>query len=253
MMSLIKCMEKRMEKVASNTIKTKEAKSNLRYERKFVYTNCDAEDIIRRVYLHPFGFKEVFHKRKINNIYFDDSNYNFYKQNVEGVADRKKIRLRWYGYHTATIKSPTIEIKKKMGEAGDKNSTKLKDVSFDLNQYKINAILTGLIENTTELMGLNCSLKNLHPTLINSYERRYFLSLCSRYRITVDYNQSFFNPNYQNYKRSELTLNDVVLELKYNLDDDDDARQVSQLINARLSKNSKYVTGINMLYHPALS
>ena len=86
-----------MEKAANSVIQDNGTVPNLRYERKFVYQNTNVDAVIRQVYQNSFGFKEVFHKRKINNIYFDDANYRFYKQNVEGVANRKKLRLRWYG------------------------------------------------------------------------------------------------------------------------------------------------------------
>lgn len=245
-------MVKSMEKAADSLSQNPAVISNLRFERKFVFQNTSFDHILQQVYRHSYGFKEVFHKRKINNIYFDTANYNFYKQNVEGVANRKKLRLRWYGDRTAQIENPTIEIKKKMGEVGDKDSFRLKGISLDLTSMNANAVQKCLIANTQELVGLNHSLKALHPTLLNTYERRYFLSFCGRYRITIDFNQAFYNPNYQTFKQSELLLNDIVLELKYAVEDDADARQVSQQIRTRLSKNSKYVTGINMLYHTAL-
>ena len=241
-----------MEKAANNDTQRAESVTNLRFERKFVFQNSSFDEVIQRVYQNSFGFKEVFYKRKINNIYFDDANYNFYKQNVEGVANRKKLRLRWYSYDTAHIENPTIEMKKKMGEVGDKDSYRLKGHFLDLKTNKATDVHTYLIENTVQYVGLNHSLKALHPTLLNTYERRYFLSFCGRYRITIDFNQAFYNPNYSSFDRSELLLNDIVLELKYAVEDDDDAREVSQQISTRLSKNSKYVTGIDMLYHTAL-
>lgn len=240
-----------MEKAVDSPKAKPEASANLRFERKFVYQNVHVDDIIQRVYRNSFGFAEVFHLRKINNIYFDDANYNFYKQNVEGVADRKKIRLRWYGADTAQIENPTIEVKKKMGEVGDKDSYRLQGTSLDLRRSTANDVHAYLVENTRQQLALHQNLKALHATLLNTYERRYFLSFCERYRITVDFNQAFYNPNYDSFERSELRLNTVVLELKYAVEDDSEARQVSQQINTRLSKNSKYVTGIDMLYHTA--
>lgn len=239
-----------MGKAVNNPMTVVKKSANVRYERKFVYQNSNADDIIQRVYRNSFGFKEVFHKRKINNIYFDDSNYNFYKQNVEGVANRKKLRLRWYGQTTSQIENPTIEVKKKIGEAGDKDSFPLKMAALDLNKLNAADVYTFLVNNTVQYAALNQILKVLHPTLLNTYERRYFLSFCGRYRITVDFNQKFYNPNYSYYGNSGVNINDIVLELKYAVEDDNDARQLSQQIDARLSKNSKYVTGIDLLYHP---
>ena len=234
-------MEKVVDKPAQN--------SNIRFERKFLFQKGHVQDIIQSVYRNSYGFHEIFHKRKVNNIYFDDSNYNFYKQNVEGVADRKKLRLRWYGEDAHIIENPTIEIKKKMGEAGDKDSLRLKGISFDLAAQTANDVHRLLIGCTRQQVAAHEALKKLHPTLINTYERRYFLSFCGRYRITVDFNQAFYNPNYTILEHSQQKINDIVLELKYAVADDNEARQVSQQIKTRLSKNSKYVNGINLLYH----
>ena len=238
-----------MEKVVNKHIQN----SNIRFERKFLFQNCHVQDIVQSVYRNSYGFQEIFHLRKVNNIYFDDSNYNFYKQNVEGVADRKKLRLRWYGEDTLHIENPTIEIKKKMGEAGDKDSFRLKGVSFDLSVQTPSDVHQLLLSPTQKHLAVHEVLKKLHPTLINTYERRYFLSFCGRYRITVDFNQAFYNPNYTVLANSQRKINDIVLELKYAVADDNEARQVSQQIKTRLSKNSKYVNGINLLYHNELA
>ena len=223
--------------------------SNIRFERKFLFQNFHVQDIIQSVYRNSYCFQEIFHQRQVNNIYFDDSNYNFYKQNVEGVADRKKLRLRWYGHDTFRIEDPTIEIKKKMGEAGDKDSFPLSGISFDLAKHSPDAVHELLLKSTAKNPAVHHALQILHPTLINTYERRYFLSFCGSYRITVDFNQAFYNPNYTILENSKRQINDSVLELKYAVGADNEARQVSQQIKARLSKNSKYVNGINLLYH----
>ena len=242
-----------MEKAAGSSLLGLPQVTNIRFERKFLFENCHAQDIIQSVYRNSYCFQEIFHKRKVNNIYFDDSNYSFYKQNVEGVANRKKLRLRWYGEDTHSIENPTIEIKKKMGEAGDKDSFRLKGVFFDLNDQNTNDVHRQLVGKTKKNLAVHEALKKLHPTLINTYERRYFLSFCGRYRITVDYNQAFYNPNYSVLGNSQRKIKDIVLELKYAVADDDEARQVSQQIKTRLSKNSKYVNGINLLYHNDLA
>jgi SPX domain protein involved in polyphosphate accumulation len=238
-----------MEKVASKPIQN----SNIRFERKFLFQKGDVQDIIESVYRNPYGFQEIFHKRKVNNIYFDDSNYNFYKQNVEGVAGRKKLRLRWYGENTPLIENPTVEIKKKMGEAGDKDSFRLKNIFFDLGLQSADEVHRQLLDETHGFIAVQEALKKLHPTLVNTYERRYFLSFCGRYRITVDFNQAFYNPNYTVLQNSQCKINDIVLELKYATADDNEARHLSQQIKTRLSKNSKYVNGINLLYHNDLA
>ena len=50
------------------------------------------------IYSGPhFFFKEQYQNRKVNSIYFDDLNYSSIKQNLDGVSDKKKYRIRWYG------------------------------------------------------------------------------------------------------------------------------------------------------------
>jgi hypothetical protein len=47
---------------------------------------------------------------------------------------------------------------------------------------------------------------------------------------------------------SEMGIDDIILELKYLTRDDFKARKLSQSFDQRLSKNSKYVRGYDMLY-----
>lgn len=244
-------MVKSTEKVAVN--KAQEIFQNLRYERKFIYENKAAEDIIdTEVLINSFCFREIFNRRTVNNIYYDDQSMSFYHQNVAGDEHRDKYRLRWYGDTFAEIQNPTLEIKKKMGAVGDKISFKLSDFNHNLNANAITdtaaSILNELHKNGLTELGLK--LSQLSPSLYNSYERRYFLSDCEKFRITIDYNMTFYNPNFKNYETSSSKLTDTVLELKYNRKDDKEARNLSQELSVRLSKNSKYVRGVNLInYH----
>ncbi len=84
-----------------------EKKHNFRFERKFTipdgFTIVAIEQFIKQ---NKALFREVFHIRQVNNIYFDTAAYNDYFDNVLGVSDRKKIRIRWYGDTFGTIKKP---------------------------------------------------------------------------------------------------------------------------------------------------
>lgn len=224
----------------------------LRYERKFVYPTLSALDIINtEVLCNSFCFREIFHKRQVNNLYLDDQNYSFYRQNVAGDESREKFRFRWYGDDFYSIEKPTLEVKKKMGAVGDKLSYKYEEVTLDLKNASAKAFQEKMIlaaQNNGDLL-LGSTLSRLQPALYNSYERRYFLSACERFRITIDYNMQFYNPAYTTIWASKRGLKDVILELKYAVSEDADARQLSQELNSRLSKNSKYVRGIDLIQH----
>lgn len=224
---------------------------NLRYERKFIYEKTNLEDLIQEVLLNSYCFKEVFHRRTINNIYFDDNSFNYYHQNVSGDGRREKCRIRWYGDEFETIESPTFEIKKKFGEVGDKISYKLKGFKTTANQININEFEQLIFENESEVNKLVISkFQLLNPALYNTYERRYFLSFCKRFRITLDYNMNFYNPNHKNYLASHKSIDqdEIILELKYEMEHDRESRNLTQQFKSRLSKNSKYVRGVEMVY-----
>ena len=52
-----------------------------------------------------------FSDRQVNTIYFDDQHYNSMLQNIEGINNKTKYRLRWYGNFSKIIDS-VFEIKK---------------------------------------------------------------------------------------------------------------------------------------------
>ena len=238
-------------KAADNivTIKNPVRGTNLRYERKFIFT-CDyLEDLIELLFLNSFCFQEIYERRQVNNVYLDDNNLNFYKQNVAGVGEREKYRLRWYGDLFAEISNPTLEIKKKFGEVGDKLSFKIKSLNYNLDSGNAQDLQKRAIEELHGEDRLIQTLMLLNPALFNSYERRYFLSACEKFRVTLDYNQQFYNPGIKRYQESLKTIDKriVVLELKYDMANDFEARKISQQFSSRVSRNSKYVQGIDLI------
>lgn len=222
---------------------------NLRYERKFLFVNDYLEDLVELLFLNNFCFQEIYERRQVNNVYFDDNEHDFYKQNVSGVGEREKYRLRWYGDRFAVITDPTIEIKKKFGEVGDKLSFKIKPFKYNLDSGNARELQERAIAGLHGEEGLVHTLKLLNPALYNSYERRYFLSACEKFRVTLDYNQQFYNPEIDRYRESVKTIDKriVVLELKYDMEHDFEARKISQQFSSRVSRNSKYVQGIDLI------
>ncbi|SHG58903.1 VTC domain-containing protein [Flagellimonas flava] len=241
-----------MVKAVNRDFNQKSQFKNLRFERKFIFQHLGLEDLIRNVvFTNSFGFEEIYTRRTVNNIYFDDNNFSFYKQNVAGDERREKYRLRWYNDVFSEIQSPTLEIKRKYGEVGDKISYKMDGFKADLNNLNLDAVTDKIVHALKEKGHVYpiSRLQSLFPALYNSYERRYFLSHCQHFRITVDFNMAFFNPHFQsNYRVADRSIHDIVLELKYGREHDAESRILSQQIGARLSKNSKYVRGMDCIH-----
>ncbi|MFT5168500.1 MAG: SPX domain protein involved in polyphosphate accumulation [Saprospiraceae bacterium] len=208
----------------------------MRYERKYRAENLSPEVVRQAVRLHPASFRKIFPDRQINNIYFDTANLVAYNENVDGIAERRKFRVRWYGKDICTIQKPKLEIKIKNNMLGAKETYPA--IDFSLHDLK------PLAQSITEHSQLKLSFI---PTLINSYQRSYYGTANGDFRITIDSNLRYFSPlSSRMFTRYNIYDDATVLELKYEEDKDELAEEILQHIPFRYSKSSKYVTGMNL-------
>jgi SPX domain protein involved in polyphosphate accumulation len=241
-------IQKVKELTESNVFHFIDKKHNYRFERKFTvpdnFSLTKVEQIIKR---NKTLFREVFYKRQVNNVYFDTAAYNDYFDNVLGVSDRKKIRIRWYGDTFGEIKTPVLEIKIKKGLVGDKWSYKLKP--FTLNNTFTNKQIQEIFKDSELPIPILESVKIVTPTLLNSYSRKYFLSADNKYRVTLDFNLLYYkiDKQFNNFNFAPTADQNKIVELKYAIDDDNGANFVSTQFPFRLNKNSKYVNGVNTI------
>lgn len=224
------------------------AKSNYRYERKFTVPSAySIKEVVHTIKSNSFLFREIFHLRQVNNIYFDTLGYNDYQDNVLGVSERKKIRIRWYGDTFGEILKPVLEIKIKKGLVGDKWSYNLKPFTFD-NTTTQKSLLEVFKESGLPKPILE-SVKMGHPTLLNSYKRRYFLSANTDFRVTLDFDLLYHEIESLHNRFNKKPVKDAnkIVELKYNLENDKFANAVTTQFPFRLNKNSKYINGVNAI------
>lgn len=216
--------------------------SDYRYERKFFIRQLSKYEVKNIINLHPAIFSEIYHQRYVNNIYFDSFSLNNYRENIEGAKDRIKIRIRWYGELFGYIEKPILEIKIKRGLLGKKISYSLKPFYLTENT-KTTDILKSII-NLKEILLIE--FESLIPSLLNRYSRKYYQSSNKKYRITVDNEQSFYHINKENntFLNSYFDNDSVILELKYNQDHDPGASYITSSFPFRITKSSKYVSGI---------
>lgn len=215
-----------------------------RFERKFLihpYTRSEAEMVIR---LHPAAFSPIHKKRRVNNLYLDTPSLRFFYDNIYGSSDRKKFRIRWYGELFGRIQDPVLEIKIKNGYVGRKLSFPL--VPFDLGQELNGEDMTRIFAQSELPEWIRNELSILEPSLLNSYQRSYYQSHDRRFRITIDDQLRYFDvctlPS--SFERDRAVHTEVVLELKYDFDQDDIAGEITGGLPFRLIKNSKYINGI---------
>ncbi|NOZ35300.1 MAG: VTC domain-containing protein [Chlorobi bacterium] len=219
-----------------------------RYERKFIISEISAEGVTEIIKNNQYFFKEIYQERYINNIYFDTQNLTYYYDNSFGKAQRKKIRIRWYNDLFGEIINPVLEIKIKNGLLGFKESYPLK--SFNIKSENLISELKKCLRISELPEKVNEEMNALFPVLINRYKRRYFIDFSKRFRATIDSETEYYGVNTKiNLFHNKISDNkDVILELKYQKENNSDFSAISTQFPFRMTKNSKYVNGIVLFY-----
>lgn len=224
----------------------KEQSEPLRYERKFLISDYSYSDVKQILKFHPACFSEIFQERSVNNIYFDTLGINDYYDNVNGEQRRSKVRIRWYGDLFGNIQKPVLEYKIKTGLLGKKLSYQLQSFLIDSNFSKsqiIHAI-------STLPLNIKDQILSLKPTLLNSYKRTYFLSADKNFRATIDHHLCYYKIQYSGnpFTNKSIDHNSTVLELKYDSSLETLAKSVANAFPFALTKNSKYLQGLERVF-----
>ena len=96
-----------------------------RFERKWLFKSNNFLALINALIRSNLFFRTQYPPRDVNSVYFDTYNYTSIRQNLDGVSNKKKIRIRWYGKKNKMI-NPMIEIKSKKGFETKKENIKIK-------------------------------------------------------------------------------------------------------------------------------
>lgn len=220
---------------------------SFRYERKFLISQLSTNEIEYIVRLHPAAFSEIYHQRSVNNIYLDTIGMSSYRDNLIGIKDRLKVRIRWYGELFGLIEKPVLELKIKRGILGGKMRFPLASFLLD-RDYSLQSQQN--IFNDSDVPDIVREyLKSLKFALLNRYQRKYFQSVNRKFRITIDFDLEFYriDPAANCFAEKCIDRTHTILELKYSDKDDEEARFITNLFPVRMTKSSKYVSGIERL------
>ena len=221
---------------------------NYRIERKFIIPERMTHSIEEVIKSNSALMRKIFYPRFINNIYFDNSRFQFFFENIDGVSERMKVRIRWYGSLKGKIKKPVLEFKQKHGLTGRKTSIVLP--SFDLKEIYLPGFLSSLFQKVNIDMRKKVLMLSLKPSVINRYQRKYFLSFDQKFRVTLDHHLEYFSASSPE-KLSSRGLKDnlsMIMELKYAPIHQLESAIITQEFPFRVIKNSKYVRGVQILY-----
>ena len=214
-----------------------------RYERKFIVP-AHMEIILPSIISNVLPeFSEIYTERRINSIYFDTGNFHYALNHIDGFPKRRKVRIRYYGKYDKA-QSPFLESKIRDGLLGYKLKTKLHD--FDINTFSQSII--NLLPSNEIRSQLNNQFIYLSPKVFITYLRSYYLSICGNFRITFDRSIDYYSllDSYYLIPQNKNFINEkhCLIELKYNLENDSIASDISKRFNFRLTNNSKYINAL---------
>jgi SPX domain protein involved in polyphosphate accumulation len=199
-----------------------------RYEVKYILKQEEWAQLQQVLISHPASFYSAYPDRLINNIYLDTTDFVTCQDNLAGISERRKYRIRWYG-DEKVVENPILEIKIKNNALGRKEFHPIEDWS-DEYLYKRQ------IQNHGQL----------NPVLQNQYLRSYYLNWQGNFRLTVD--RAIKYKRADDYLSSDLSgalLDEhIIVELKFKEEDLKFQKEISHYLPFRTSKHSKYVTGI---------
>lgn len=209
-----------------------------RYERKFFLESFSLPSLKSSIKLHSACFKKHYPDRQVNSIYLDSFDKKSYSDSIAGIDQRIKTRIRWYGENINEVHIPILEFKIKSGFLGRKLHYSFPSFKREGNLDK-NIRLAARGSDLPDFIKLY--LTQLKCSSVNSYLRQYYLSSDKRFRLTVDSDIRFYKAD---NKLIELDKSNLIVELKYDEEHDADARIISNKFPFRMTKSSKYITGV---------
>ena len=216
-----------------------------RYEVKAVCPpHVHLAEIRSWIELHPEGFAPSYLPRQVNSIYLDTDELACMEDNLDGTAERTKLRYRWYGPGHRAVRG-VLELKYKSNRLGWKEYRDV-PVPFDLTTISWYDWMCELQAHATGPFA-EWLARSSHPTLINSYVREYYESPDELIRVTIDHDLVYYDQlaySQPNLSYSTLADDRVVIEIKA---DSHLHRRVSQVLAGfpiRPDRFSKYVQGL---------
>ena len=223
--------------------------AHARLEIKFVASELEVHHLTQWLRLHPAGFYTPHPDRQVNNVYFDTHHYFAFTENLSGASARTKVRYRWYGHHDYPV-AGALEIKCKRNYFGWKLRFDAAESPCSSDTDSWPDIRSNLIAQL-EPEARKWLEANPHPVILNRYHRSYFVTHDGRVRATIDTGQVMYDQRYKpapNITRPANIPRTLVLEFKFARSDRDHAAQITQGLPLRVSRNSKYMTGVKAIH-----
>ena len=204
----------------------------MRYEYKYIVPNNVLDPL--RDYILPFveldkhAVGREYNHYTVRSIYFDTPAYDFYYEKIEGIKNRKKVRLRGYDQN-GMDEVVFLEIKRKYDIPIIKYRSPLKFrhaleifQEHNLNGYAIEKFSSMEGYENSKRFFYQVFSKNLRPVVLVVYEREPYLSKFDKtVRITFDKNlrgtgYPALEGLYEDGELMSALHNRFIMEVKFN-------------------------------------
>jgi len=226
----------------------------MRQEKKYTFSITNLLDVKKSIQDSNFSISKSYENRFVNSLYLDSFDYLNYEENLGGISNRSKARIRWYSKKPfAKITKNTnifFEIKTRTNLFGSKLIHKINfpdhTISYDNN------LMVNYLRKILPLKFLpyidHCSVFSLGV----SYDREYYETSSKKLRLTIDNDIKFIKPNsfeVFNFKQVETyNVEYGVLELKLPKDTYDEIADIPiDFLDITSGRHSKYSVGINLI------
>lgn len=214
--------------------------NNYRYEIKFVLDESSYSDALQWLYVYTNAVNR-YPDRYINTIYLDNPDYESVRDNLAGISDRLKVRIRWYDGDSVV----NLEKKMRSGRLGRKETTPL-DLGDDFSSELSPLVLRNRINNT---LYSEIELTDDYYTSILGvrYLRKYFEDQVG-FRVTFDEKIQFsdLHDEIEPFYLSNGLVNyePKVMEIKFDPSIKDYVTNLVRKLNMTPKRHSKYLAGM---------
>lgn len=191
-------------------------------------------------WLQNAGLRPVkqFADRVIHSVYLDTSSLDDYQDNVAGIGQRGKLRIRWYNDATDDM---VLELKNKKGRLANKLLIKLDNPSGEL---PFDRTISNRLLRSSERSQSVAKQCTLFPSLHVQYHRAYY-EIGGGIRMTIDQQIRYQRLYPIRSSVSTASVVDVVVEFKYPTSKAKAAAQLLTGMPGRIFRHSKYVIGVD--------
>ncbi len=225
-----------------------QAPAHYRYEIKFVLGRT-ARTAIEAWLARSAFFRRTYPDRIVNSIYYDDPMLSTAMDNIIGIANRRKYRVRSYGKPWDDNATLTLEVKIREGQLGHKLQAPLPFRHSELTRLKGDAVCRLFRDQAATAPHLRHGTE-LNPTVHISY-RRFYHGGPGGIRLTLD-DQIAFTDLIGHPPRSRLAsrpFESSVMELKFPPARKDIVAELLSGLAVYPTRSSKYVNGLRMFGH----